>query len=48
MLFKKKRLAIATAVYWFLLVYIITDLGWWFIALETKNHQITNLSAAGS
>jgi two-component system, OmpR family, sensor histidine kinase CiaH len=42
MLFKKKRLAIATAVYWTLLVYSITDLGWWFIALETKNHQITN------
>ena len=41
MLFKKKRLAIATAVYWFLLVYCITDLGWWFIALETKNRQIT-------
>src|SRR5580692_1012804 len=40
MLFKKKRLAIATAVYWFLLVYSVTDLGWWFIALETKNHQI--------
>src|SRR5580698_1726775 len=42
MLFKKKRLAIATAVYWFLLAYSITDLGWWFIALETKNHKITN------
>ena len=42
MLFKKKRLAIATAVYWFLLVYSITDFGWWFIALETKNHQITS------
>jgi signal transduction histidine kinase len=40
MLFKNKRLAIATAVYWFLLVYSVTDLGWWFIALETKNHQI--------
>lgn len=42
MLFKKKRLAIATAVYWFLLVYSIADFGWWFIALETKNHQITS------
>jgi signal transduction histidine kinase len=41
MLLKKKRLAIATAVYWFLLVYSVTDLGWWFIALETKNGQIT-------
>jgi two-component system, OmpR family, sensor histidine kinase CiaH len=42
MLFKKKPLALATAVYWFLLIYSITDLGWWFIALETKNRQITN------
>jgi two-component system sensor histidine kinase CiaH len=41
MVFKKKRLAIATAVYWFLLAYSIADLGWWYIALETKNHQIT-------
>lgn len=41
MLFKKKRLAIATAVYWFLLVYSITDLGWWFIDLERRNHMIT-------
>src|ERR1700760_1433913 len=40
MLFKKKPLALATAVYWFLLVYSITHLGWWFIALETKNSQI--------
>lgn len=40
--FKKKRLAIATAVYWFLLVYSVTDLGWWFIDLERKNHKITN------
>jgi signal transduction histidine kinase len=42
MLIKKKRLAIATAVYWILLAYSVTDLGWWFIALETKNHQITS------
>jgi signal transduction histidine kinase len=41
MLFKKKRLAVATAVYWFLLAYIIAGLCWWFIALETKNHQAT-------
>ncbi|HUB60728.1 MAG TPA: HAMP domain-containing sensor histidine kinase [Puia sp.] len=40
-LFKKKRLAIASTVYWFLLVYSITDLGWWFIALEKTNHRIT-------
>lgn len=41
MLFKKRRLAVATAVYWFLLAYIIAGLCWWFIALETKNRQMT-------
>lgn len=40
-LFKKKRLAIATTVYWVLLAYIITGLGWWFIALERQNRQMT-------
>ena len=38
---KKNRLALATAVYWFLLAYIVTLLVWWFIALETKNRQVT-------
>jgi signal transduction histidine kinase len=37
---KKNRLALATAVYWFLLAYIIALLCWWFIALETKNRQV--------
>ena len=41
MLFKKKRLAIATAVYWFLLAYILALLCWWFIALEKGNHKMT-------
>lgn len=41
MLFKKKRLAVATTVYWILLAYIITGLAWWFIALQTQNHQMT-------
>lgn len=41
MLFKKKRLAVATTVFWILLVYIITGLGWWFIALERQNRQMT-------
>jgi two-component system sensor histidine kinase CiaH len=41
MLFKKKRLAVATTVYWILLAYIITGLAWWFIALQTTNHQMT-------
>lgn len=39
---KKKRLAIATIVYWFLIVYIVAALGWWFIALEQQNRQMTS------
>jgi signal transduction histidine kinase len=39
--FKKKRLAIATTVYWVLLAYIITGLAWWFIALQTQNRRMT-------
>ncbi|HEY4286154.1 MAG TPA: two-component sensor histidine kinase, partial [Puia sp.] len=42
MLFKKKRLVVATTVYWILLAYIVTGLGWWFIALQTQNHRMTN------
>ena len=41
MLFKKKRLAVAITVYWFLLAYIVSGLVWWFIALETQNQQMT-------
>jgi two-component system, OmpR family, sensor histidine kinase CiaH len=41
MIFKKKRLAIATTVYWILLAYIIAGLGWWFIDLHRLNRQIT-------
>ncbi|HEV2352605.1 MAG TPA: ATP-binding protein [Puia sp.] len=40
MRFKRKRLAVATAAYWFLLAYIIAGLAWWFIALETTNRQL--------
>lgn len=36
-IFTKKRLVIASVVYWFLLVYIIAALVWWFIALEKQN-----------
>lgn len=39
---KKKRLAIANVVYWILIVYIIAELAWWFIALERQNQQMTN------
>jgi two-component system, OmpR family, sensor histidine kinase CiaH len=41
MLFKKQRLAVATTVYWVLLVYIVTGLVWWFIALEIQNRKMT-------
>lgn len=41
MLFKNKRLAVATTVYWFLLAYIVVGLCWWFIDLETKNRKMT-------
>ncbi|HMH22618.1 MAG TPA: ATP-binding protein [Puia sp.] len=41
-LFKRKRLFIATAVYWVLLVYIISLLLWWFIALQTQSRQMSN------
>src|SRR5579872_5218831 len=39
--FKKKRLALAIAVYWFLLAYIVSDMAWWFIDLEMQNRQLT-------
>jgi len=39
-LFGKKRLAVATTVYWVLLAYIIAGLAWWFIALQTQNRQM--------
>ena len=41
MLFKKKRLAVAITVYWFLLAYIVAGLAWWFIDLENQNRQMT-------
>ncbi|MGG9971097.1 sensor histidine kinase [Ferruginibacter sp. SUN002] len=39
-LYKTKRLRLIFIVYWFLLVYIIAALVWWFIALNTQNHQM--------
>jgi len=41
-LFKKRRLAIATTVYWVLLVYIVAGIAFWFIALQTQSRQMTN------
>jgi two-component system sensor histidine kinase CiaH len=40
--FKRKGLAIATFVYWFLLVYIVAALVWWFIALQQQNRQMSS------
>ena len=39
----KKKLFIATLVYWFLLAYIIAALIWWFISLEKQNQSMTEL-----
>jgi two-component system, OmpR family, sensor histidine kinase CiaH len=39
--FKKKGLAIAIWVYWFLLFYIIAALVYWYIALQQQNNQMT-------
>ena len=38
----KKKLAIATVVYWFLLAYIIAILFFWFFVLEKQNTQMSN------
>ena len=35
-----RRFAIVTAVYWFLLLYIIAALVWWFIELERQNRDM--------
>lgn len=37
-----KNLKLITAVYWFLLVYVVAALVWWFISLEKQNQQMTN------
>jgi len=37
---KKKRLAIITIAYWFLLAYLIAALGWWFIELWQQNKEM--------
>jgi two-component system sensor histidine kinase CiaH len=39
--FKKKRLLIASVVYWFLLLYVIAQLVWWFIELQHQSEQMT-------
>ncbi|HMH32049.1 MAG TPA: ATP-binding protein [Puia sp.] len=41
-IFKKKRLVIASAVYWFLLVYILAALVLWFFELQHQSQLMTN------
>jgi signal transduction histidine kinase len=36
-IYRRKKLAFITIIYWFLLLYIIAALVWWFIALEKQN-----------
>jgi len=38
--YKTRRIRFLFIVYWILLVYIISALIWWFIALNTQNHQM--------
>lgn len=38
---KKKSLAAANMVYWFLLVYIVVALAFWYISLEQQSRQMT-------
>lgn len=42
-LFKRKKLAVITTIYWFMLVYIIAALVWWFIELESQNRHMAFL-----
>src|SRR5215467_8640819 len=38
----KRRIRVATTIYWLLLFYIVAALIWWFISLEKQNRQMTN------
>ena len=40
---KPQKIIVVTFVYWFLLMYMVVALGWWFIALEKQNQEITNI-----
>ncbi|MCU7547814.1 ATP-binding protein [Chitinophagaceae bacterium LB-8] len=39
----RRKLRRATIIYWVLLLYIVVALAWWFLVLETQNHQIYQL-----
>src|SRR6266516_5902758 len=36
----RKRINLATAIYWLLLTYVIAALVWWFISLQRQNLQM--------
>ena len=38
----KKRIRLATTIYWLLLFYIVAALIWWFISLEKQNKQMAD------
>jgi signal transduction histidine kinase len=38
--YQKKRLALITIVYWFLLLYLLAALGWWFFELWQQNEAM--------
>ncbi|HEX6915216.1 MAG TPA: ATP-binding protein [Chitinophagaceae bacterium] len=40
---KRKRLALITIVYWFLLLYVVAALIFWYISLHRQNNTITRL-----
>lgn len=45
-IFRPSKLIVVTIVYWFLLLYMIADLTWWFIALEKQNTLISSIKVA--
>lgn len=42
----KKKLVLVTVVYWVLLLYMVTALAWWFIALQNQNALMANMRLA--
>jgi len=42
----KKRIRLATTIYWLLLFYIVAALVWWFISLEKQNRQMTDFKTS--
>src|SRR5215475_8286185 len=39
----RRRIRLATTIYWLLLFYIVSALIWWFISLEKQNRQMADL-----